>query len=286
VPTGSCTSGESGLSFNSSGQATATITLYDAQSTSLTVTSNSTVAGKTGSTATFTVAPGAYAQLILSTPSPTAGTAFNETVTATDAWQNPVSTESGSHSVTWTSGAGFPASSPGGTAPTYPTTLTFNTTSGGVANSQATASITLFDAQSGVALQPTVASKTGTSATFTVAAATASSAALIGTFDAYGTSTTSGLNHNSTYTEAIYLTDAYGNDATSASNVTFTLTYTGNNTTWTPKPASVTVTAGTSEATFTGGPTTAITWNGSGHTATLKVASSSPSITVTFTLND
>ncbi len=165
-----CGTGNSSLTFNASGQASASATLFDAQSTSLSVTSVTAPTGKSGSSGSFTVVPGTYNQLLLSTPAPTAGTAFNETVTATDTWSNPVSSEAGSQTTTWSSGSGFPSSSPSGTAPSYPNTLTFNGTSGGVANSQATASITLFDAQSGIALAPTVASKSGTSTTFSVVA--------------------------------------------------------------------------------------------------------------------
>jgi hypothetical protein len=120
-----------------------------------------------------------------------------------------------------------------------------------------------------------------------VNAGTASSASLLGSFNAYGTSTTSGLSKNGTSNESIYLTDAYGNAATSLTPVTFNLTYAGTNTTWTPKPSSVIVSAGGSQATFTGGPTIAITWNGSpGQTATLSAVSASPPINVTFTLQD
>jgi hypothetical protein len=176
--------------------------------------------------------------------------------------------------------------SPKGTAPAYPvTTVSFTN---GVSTTALSATLYAVSSNTltAAATSPTV---TG-SATITVNAGAASSAALIGTVNAYGTSTTSGLNRNNTYTEAIFLTDAYGNAATFASNVTFALAYTGGNTNWSPQPASVTVPSGTSEATTFaggGGPTIAITWSGgSGKTATLTATSISPGFSVTFTLKD
>ncbi len=206
---GSCGAGNSGLNFDSSGQVTVAITLYDAQSTTLTVASVSSPAGETGTSGTFTVAAGSYYQLLLSTPSTqTAGSGFSETVTATDQWQNPVSTESGSQPVTWASGAGFPASSPGGTAPLYPSTLTFNTTDLGVANSQASASITLYDAQSGIALQATVATKSGTSGTFMVNA---------GSYYQLLLSTPSTQTAGSGFSETVTATDQWQNPVSTES---------------------------------------------------------------------
>ena len=55
---GSCASGQTGMAFNASGQATASITLFDAQSTTLMVTSVTAPANKTGTSGSFTVAAG------------------------------------------------------------------------------------------------------------------------------------------------------------------------------------------------------------------------------------
>jgi hypothetical protein len=213
----------------------------------------------------------------------TAGTAFSGiTLTAEDLYNNTVTSyANGNHTITW-SGA---TTSPGGNVPTYPvTTVSFTN---GVSTTALSA--TLYAAGSNTLTASSTSPTVTGSNTITVNAAAASSAALIGTVNAYGTSTTSGLNHSTTYTEGIFLTDAYGNNATFASNVTFALAYSGTSTTWTPKPASVTVPSGTSEATTFaggGGPTIDITWTGSGKTATLAATSSSPGISVTFTLKD
>ena len=55
---GTCGAGNSSLTFNASGQATASITILEAQSTSLGVTSVTAPAGATGASSSFTVNPG------------------------------------------------------------------------------------------------------------------------------------------------------------------------------------------------------------------------------------
>ena len=119
VPTASCSTGQSGLTFNASGQATAAITLYDAQSPTLTVTSNHAVAGKTGASGAFLVSPSTLGSFTVPTPSTqTAGTSFNETITALDAYGNPGPNgwTSGTECVTFSG----PSSSPSPvTAPLY-----------------------------------------------------------------------------------------------------------------------------------------------------------------------
>ena len=198
-----------------SGSATVAITLYDAQTGVVLKTSDGTISG---TSATFNVVAGGYSQLVLSTPSPTAGTSFTETVTAADAWQNPVSNESGAQSVTWASGAGFPANAPLGTAPSYPTTLNFNTTSGGIANSQASATITLYDAQSGIALKATVATKSGTSATFNV---------LAGTLNSFTVPTPPTHTAGTAFNETIAAIDTWGNAASGWTSATNCVTFSG-----------------------------------------------------------
>ena len=70
------------------GVATANMTLFDAQSTTLTVGATGATSGTTP--ASFTVNPGAASKFTLSTPTPTptAGTPFTETITAIDAYAN------------------------------------------------------------------------------------------------------------------------------------------------------------------------------------------------------
>ena len=64
--------------------ANASITLYDAQSTTLTVAAT----GVTPATTPITVVAGGASKFTLSTPSPTAGTPFTETITAVDGFAN------------------------------------------------------------------------------------------------------------------------------------------------------------------------------------------------------
>ena len=91
VPGGSCTTPQSGLSFNSSGQATAAMTLYKASgTTNLTATSVSP-AGKTGASGNFAVNSGGANLSFSSAPPTLSGNHATWTSTvaiANDAWGN------------------------------------------------------------------------------------------------------------------------------------------------------------------------------------------------------
>ena len=78
------------------GVGTASITLTDAQSTTLTATQGAI----TGTSGSFTVnGTGTTTKFTLSTPSPTAGTAFSETITAVDTYGNTTTGYSGAKTV-------------------------------------------------------------------------------------------------------------------------------------------------------------------------------------------
>ena len=141
------------------GVGTASITLVDAQSTTLTATQGS-VSGTSGS---FTVvnAGGATAFSVPTPSTQSAGTAFNETITALDTYGNTATSYAGSKSLSFSG----PSNAPNATAPTYPGSVTFTAGVG-------TASITLFDAQS-TTLTVTQGSISGTSGSFSVSAGTA-----------------------------------------------------------------------------------------------------------------
>jgi hypothetical protein len=134
------------------------VTLYKAQSTTLTASDASGPTGAiTGTSSSFLVSAGATAKFSLTNPgSQTAGSAFNVTVTALDAWQNPNS-DSTSHTVAW-AGA---LNAPNGVTPTYAST-TLNFLAG-------TASATGFNFKNAASttLTATQGSITGSS-TFTV----------------------------------------------------------------------------------------------------------------------
>ena len=98
------------------GVATANVTLYDAQTTSLTVGATGATSGTTP--ASFIVNPGAANKFTLSTPTPTAGTAFTETITAIDAYANTATGFTNTQCVALTGPANSPA--PSSTAPLYP----------------------------------------------------------------------------------------------------------------------------------------------------------------------
>jgi hypothetical protein len=129
--------------------------LYDAVST--------TLKAKEGTievtTSSFTVKAASAASFSLPTPAEqTAGTAFNETLTAWDSWHNTAKSYAGVKTVTFSE----PANSPSGLAPSYPATVTFAAGAG-------TASIKLYDAQS-TTLKAKEGTIEGTSAAFTVKA--------------------------------------------------------------------------------------------------------------------
>jgi hypothetical protein len=111
----------------------------------------------------FTITAGAAASFTISNPgAQTAGTAFSVSITAKDAYGNTATGYSGVKSVVFTGAA----SSPGGTAPSYPASVTFTN---GVA---ATVPITLYNAAS-TTLTATEAGKSGSTASFTVGPAAA-----------------------------------------------------------------------------------------------------------------
>jgi hypothetical protein len=137
------------------GVGTASITIYDAGSTTLTAQESSI----SGTSASFTVnGLSTTSRFLLSTPSPTAGKSFTETITAADTYGNTTTSYTGGHTLTFSG----PAKAPNGTSPKYPTTST--SFSSGVGN----ASITLYDAQT-TTLTVTQSTISGTSASFTVA---------------------------------------------------------------------------------------------------------------------
>ena len=151
------------------GVATANVTLYDAQTTTLTVGATGATSGTTP--ASFIVNPGAANKFTLSTPAPTAGTAFTDTITAIDAYANTATGFTNTECVALTGPANSPA--PSNTAPLYPargacaagqSSLTF---ANGIDNA---ISITLYDAQT-TTLTATQGLTTGASAAFTVSPA-------------------------------------------------------------------------------------------------------------------
>jgi hypothetical protein len=129
--------------------------LYDAQSTTLKA-KEGTIEVTSGS---FTVKAASAASFSMPTPAEqTAGTAFNETLTAWDNWHNTAKSYAGAKTVTFSE----PANSPSGPTPSYPATVTFAAGAG-------TASIKLYDVQS-TTLKAKEGTNEGTTGTFAVKA--------------------------------------------------------------------------------------------------------------------
>ncbi|MGA8717482.1 MAG: hypothetical protein WB557_05715, partial [Solirubrobacteraceae bacterium] len=180
----------------SSGHATASVTLKDAQTT--TITASDTTDGFAGvASGAIVVGPATASSFRVATPaSPTAGVAFSEAITALDAFGNTATSYTGSKTVAFSG----PSSSPGGTAPSYPASVTFASGVGGP-------SITLYDAQT-TTLTATQGSLTGVSGSFTVGPSSAASL----TFTTQPAGVTAGASF--TTQPVVTAKDAYGNVAT------------------------------------------------------------------------
>ena len=196
------------VSFSNGVSTTASIKLFDAQTTSITVTQGSV----TGNSGNFTVSPSSTAATFtVSNPgAPTAGTPSSVSIAAFDAYGNSATGYTGSQNLVFSG----PSNSPNNTAPTAKnssgTAINFGSatattfTSGG-----ATVTVTLYDAQT-TQLTVTQGSVTGTSTAFTVGATTAASLSLA----AATTTPTAGAGDNLTITAH----DTYGNIATGYTN--------------------------------------------------------------------
>jgi hypothetical protein len=178
------------------------IKLYDAQSTTLKA-KEGTIEGTSGS---FTVKAASAISFSMPTPAEqTAGTSFNETVTALDTWHNTAKSYAGAKTLIFSE----PSSSPSGKAPSYPATVTFTAGAG-------TASIKLYDAQS-TTLKITEGTIEGTSGSFIVKAAATKK---------FNVPTPSEQEAGVTFNVTLTATDEYGNTATSYAGAK-TLTWSG-----------------------------------------------------------
>jgi large repetitive protein len=221
----------SSASFSSGFATVSGITLFDAQTTSITVKQGSV----TGTSGNFVVAPLAASKFLVPTPATqTAGIAFNEVLTATDLYGNVLTTYSGNKAIAFTG----PANSPNGaTAPTYPSSVSFTAGVG-------TASITLVNAQS-TSLTATQSGVTGSSGSFTVVPAPTNNKLVFSPVTpGPGTSGTAIPNL------AVQLQDTYGNLMTAATgSVTMSIKAGSAQSTFTSGTPSVGLIGGT--ATFT-----------------------------------
>ena len=162
APSGQAPSYPATVTF-AAGAGTASIKLYDAQSTTLKA-KESTIEGTSSS---FTVKAAATKKFSLATPSEQeAGVAFNVTLTATDEWGNLTAGYAGAKTIAFSE----PANSPAGQAPEYPASATTVTFTAGVGTASA---LKLYDAQNTTLKAKEGATVVGTSGSFTVKAAAA-----------------------------------------------------------------------------------------------------------------
>jgi S-adenosylmethionine hydrolase len=208
-PSGQAPSYPATVTF-AAGAGTASIKLYDAQSTTLKATEGS-IECTTGSFAVKAAATKKF-----SVPAPgelEAGVAFNVTLTATDEWGNLTAGYAGSKTLTFSE----PANSPSGKAPEYPTSATTVTFTAGVGTAS---QVKLYDAQSTTLKVKEGATVVGTSGSFTVKATTperfawahaeAGASKLEGAACLFACTTPS-IGNSKKFKAHASITDAYGN---------------------------------------------------------------------------
>ncbi len=208
-PSGQAPSYPATVTFTA-GAGSASIKLYDAQSTTLKA-KEGTIEGTTGS---FVVKAAATKKLSLPTPSEqVAGVAFSVTLTATDEWGNINTSYTGAKTLTFSE----PANSPTGQAPEYPATATTVTFSAGVGTASA---IKLYDAQSTTLKAKEGSTVVGTSSSFIVRAGVAErfawahaevSAGKLETGTCPFACTTTNIGNSKKFKAHASIADAYGN---------------------------------------------------------------------------
>ncbi len=206
---GSCAPGQSAVTF-SSGVATAPATLYRAETASILVADGG---GHTnGAGVSVTVSAAALASFAIPTPaSQTAGVQFGISITARDAYGNTATGYTGAKCLVFSG----PASSPNGTAPTYParggcganqSSVTF---SGGFATP---VPITLYNPAPATIL-------TATDAPTGMNGATGAFSVGVGAVAAFSVATPSSQVAGVSFSVSITATDGYGNPTTAYSGV-------------------------------------------------------------------
>ncbi|MGA8363420.1 MAG: hypothetical protein WB709_02750 [Solirubrobacteraceae bacterium] len=210
APSGQTPSYPATVTFTA-GAGSASIKLYDAQSTTLKAKEGMTIEGTSGS---FTVKAAATKKLSLPMSSEQiAGVAFSVTLTATDEWGNINTSYAGAKTITFSE----PSNSPTGQAPEYPTSATTVTFTAGVGTAS---SIKLYDAQSTTLKAKEGSTVVGTSSAFIVRAGAAERFAWVhaevsaGKLEA-GTCpfacTTTNIGNSKKFKAHASITDAYGN---------------------------------------------------------------------------
>ncbi len=208
-PSGQAPSYPATVTFTA-GAGTASIKLYDAQSTTLKA-KEGTIEGTTGA---FAVKAAATKKFNLPTPSEQeAGAAFNVTLTATDEWGNTATSYAGAKTLSFSE----PASSPSGQAPEYPTSAATVTFTAGVGTASA---IKLYDAQSTTLKAKEGSTAAGTSGSFLVKAGTAErlawahaevTAGKLETGTCPFACTTASIGNGKKFKAHASITDTYGN---------------------------------------------------------------------------
>jgi hypothetical protein len=186
-----------------SGSSNGVMTLYKAETATVTVSDGT----HTGSLVVLTGSASAVAFTVSTPSSATAGSAFTVTLTAKDTYGNTATGYTGSHTIDFSG----PHSSPGGTGPSYPSSVSFTTGAG-------SASVTLYDAETTTLTASDHASPSITGTSGSIAVGPGSGASL--SLSAASTTPTAGAADNLTITAK----DTWLNTATGyagSKNLTF-----------------------------------------------------------------
>jgi hypothetical protein len=233
------------VTFTSGVATNISITLFKAETTTLTVTQGAITSPASNS---FTVNGLAASGFSINPPgAQTVNQAFPVTVNTVDTYGNPATYTTGPHTIVWTGAS----NAPNGQAPSFPSTatsLTFNNV-GGQGMAIATG-IVLYNATT-TALTATEGTKTGTSGSFVVKAASPQSMAFINCTQPSAANTTCAgsplsTGNNGTLQANVALKDNWGNIAVATGTVSITVT-SGSLTDYTVSPSPLTIPAGGSQ---------------------------------------
>jgi hypothetical protein len=256
------------------GVGTASVTLMKAETVALTVTEASPA--RTGTSANITVDPGTATQFAVANPGTrTVGAAFNLGITAQDLRKNTATGYTGAKTIAFSDAA----TSPDGTAPTYPTGTNNVTFAAGSANP----SIILFAAAS-TTVTVTQSSLTGTSAAFTVNGLGTISELVFTNCSANGDPVVpcfgSGVavTNGGSMDGSVSLGDTYGNAPTVSAGAVWSVTLTSNNTDFVVTLSPVTIT-GPATQSSTAFHVKFISNGNASATITAHATSGSPSVT-------
>jgi alpha-tubulin suppressor-like RCC1 family protein len=221
---GSCAAGQSQVTFTAA-PTLVPVTIYDAGATTITVTD--VTSGSTRTTTSFTVNPAAMSNFSMTAASGTvtAGQTDNLAITTQDAWDNTVTSYTGSHNLTFSGAGGIGTYNPtvsnsGGTATEFGDTTAINFTNGiATVTGASNGMMTLYRAETARIVVSDGTYSNGSGLAITVSPATMSNLAL--------SADKAVIRPGATDQLTIRAIDLYGNPAPGYSDGTHSITFAG-----------------------------------------------------------